>query len=134
MKCPAQHVAWGPTPVKKRPFGLGIETPIQSALNNRALADGPIMIIIPNTITHKASFVSSNKNGSICLYKTNVYHIYNDTSQINACRATRNSNRHHLRHTHNEDIAMPASTPNRLINEKSPYLQQQAFNPVDWHL
>lgn len=23
--------------------------------------------------------------------------------------------------------------PNRLINEKSPYLQQHAYNPVDWH-
>ena len=29
--------------------------------------------------------------------------------------------------------AMPVSTPNRLINEKNPYLQQHAFNPVDWH-
>ena len=28
---------------------------------------------------------------------------------------------------------MSASTPNRLIHEKSPYLQQHAFNPVDWH-
>lgn len=25
------------------------------------------------------------------------------------------------------------STPNRLINEKSPYLLQHAYNPVDWH-
>ncbi|WP_043630838.1 thioredoxin domain-containing protein [Desulfovibrio sp. TomC] len=24
-------------------------------------------------------------------------------------------------------------TPNRLIHEKSPYLQQHAYNPVDWH-
>ena len=24
-------------------------------------------------------------------------------------------------------------TPNRLINEKSPYLQQHAYNPVDWY-
>ncbi len=24
-------------------------------------------------------------------------------------------------------------TPNRLINEKSPYLLQHAFNPVDWY-
>ena len=24
-------------------------------------------------------------------------------------------------------------TPNRLINEKSPYLLQHAYNPVDWH-
>jgi len=23
--------------------------------------------------------------------------------------------------------------PNRLINEKSPYLLQHAYNPVDWH-
>ena len=23
--------------------------------------------------------------------------------------------------------------PNRLINEKSPYLLQHAFNPVDWY-
>ncbi|MGH7595004.1 MAG: DUF255 domain-containing protein, partial [bacterium] len=23
--------------------------------------------------------------------------------------------------------------PNRLISEKSPYLLQHAFNPVDWH-
>ncbi|MBL0713927.1 MAG: thioredoxin domain-containing protein [Desulfosarcina sp.] len=28
---------------------------------------------------------------------------------------------------------MPASRPNRLISEKSPYLQQHAYNPVDWH-
>lgn len=28
---------------------------------------------------------------------------------------------------------MPAPTPNRLIHEKSPYLQQHATNPVDWH-
>ena len=28
---------------------------------------------------------------------------------------------------------MPESTPNPLIHEKSPYLQQHAFNPVDWH-
>jgi len=25
------------------------------------------------------------------------------------------------------------NNPNRLINEKSPYLLQHAFNPVDWH-
>lgn len=25
------------------------------------------------------------------------------------------------------------STPNRLINEKSPYLLQHASNPVDWY-
>lgn len=24
-------------------------------------------------------------------------------------------------------------TPNRLIEEKSPYLLQHAYNPVDWH-
>ena len=28
---------------------------------------------------------------------------------------------------------MEHRTPNRLINEKSPYLQQHAYNPVDWH-
>lgn len=28
---------------------------------------------------------------------------------------------------------MPKKTPNRLIHEKSPYLQQHAYNPVDWH-
>jgi uncharacterized protein YyaL (SSP411 family) len=28
---------------------------------------------------------------------------------------------------------MPTATPNRLIHEKSPYLQQHAYNPVDWH-
>lgn len=27
----------------------------------------------------------------------------------------------------------PPSTPNRLAREKSPYLLQHAFNPVDWH-
>lgn len=26
----------------------------------------------------------------------------------------------------------PQKTPNRLINEKSPYLLQHAYNPVDW--
>ncbi|SHN84786.1 Protein of unknown function, DUF255 [Desulfitobacterium chlororespirans DSM 11544] len=25
------------------------------------------------------------------------------------------------------------SIPNRLINEKSPYLLQHAYNPVDWY-
>ena len=25
-----------------------------------------------------------------------------------------------------------SNVPNRLINEKSPYLLQHAFNPVDW--
>lgn len=28
---------------------------------------------------------------------------------------------------------MPAKTPNRLIDETSPYLKQHAYNPVDWH-
>ncbi len=28
---------------------------------------------------------------------------------------------------------MTQTTPNRLIHEKSPYLQQHAFNPVDWY-
>ncbi|MGD8544534.1 MAG: thioredoxin domain-containing protein [Candidatus Bathyarchaeota archaeon] len=28
---------------------------------------------------------------------------------------------------------MPHPRPNRLINEKSPYLLQHAYNPVDWH-
>lgn len=28
---------------------------------------------------------------------------------------------------------MPIASPNRLIHEKSPYLQQHAYNPVDWH-
>ena len=27
----------------------------------------------------------------------------------------------------------PQKTPNRLINEKSPYLLQHAYNPVDWY-
>jgi len=27
----------------------------------------------------------------------------------------------------------PTDTPNKLINEKSPYLLQHAYNPVDWH-
>ncbi|WP_330400341.1 DUF255 domain-containing protein [Tepidibacter mesophilus] len=27
----------------------------------------------------------------------------------------------------------PNRKPNRLINEKSPYLLQHAYNPVDWH-
>ena len=32
------------------------------------------------------------------------------------------------------DSSSPArGTPNRLINESSPYLQQHAFNPVDWY-
>jgi len=26
-----------------------------------------------------------------------------------------------------------AKKPNRLVNEKSPYLLEHAFNPVDWH-
>ena len=26
-----------------------------------------------------------------------------------------------------------AGRPNRLVNEKSPYLLQHAFNPVDWY-
>jgi len=26
-----------------------------------------------------------------------------------------------------------ANKPNRLINEKSPYLLQHAYNPVDWY-
>jgi uncharacterized protein YyaL (SSP411 family) len=26
-----------------------------------------------------------------------------------------------------------AKSPNRLIHEKSPYLQQHAYNPVDWY-
>jgi hypothetical protein len=25
------------------------------------------------------------------------------------------------------------SKPNRLVNEKSPYLRQHAYNPVDWY-
>lgn len=31
-------------------------------------------------------------------------------------------------------LPMPNTTkiPNRLINEKSPYLQQHAYNPVNW--
>ncbi len=28
---------------------------------------------------------------------------------------------------------MSPKKPNRLINEKSPYLQQHAYNPVDWY-
>lgn len=28
--------------------------------------------------------------------------------------------------------SVPQKTPNRLINEKSPYLLQHAYNPVDW--
>jgi uncharacterized protein YyaL (SSP411 family) len=31
------------------------------------------------------------------------------------------------------DNAMNAKHPNRLIGEKSPYLLQHAYNPVDWH-
>jgi len=31
------------------------------------------------------------------------------------------------------DIAMADRTPNRLISEKSPYLLQHAYNPVDWY-
>jgi uncharacterized protein YyaL (SSP411 family) len=27
----------------------------------------------------------------------------------------------------------PKGVPNRLINEKSPYLLQHAYNPVDWY-
>ena len=27
----------------------------------------------------------------------------------------------------------PNGKPNRLINEKSPYLRQHAYNPVDWY-
>jgi uncharacterized protein len=30
-------------------------------------------------------------------------------------------------------ITSPGPRPNRLIHEKSPYLLQHAFNPVDWH-
>ena len=26
-----------------------------------------------------------------------------------------------------------SKTPNKLINEKSPYLLQHAYNPVDWY-
>ena len=29
--------------------------------------------------------------------------------------------------------SMGNNTPNHLINEKSPYLQQHAYNPVDWY-
>ncbi|MFN0055512.1 MAG: thioredoxin domain-containing protein [Planctomycetales bacterium] len=29
--------------------------------------------------------------------------------------------------------AEPTRTPNRLLHESSPYLQQHAYNPVDWH-
>lgn len=28
--------------------------------------------------------------------------------------------------------SIPQKVPNRLINEKSPYLLQHAYNPVDW--
>lgn len=28
--------------------------------------------------------------------------------------------------------SVPQKTPNRLISEKSPYLLQHAYNPVDW--
>lgn len=28
--------------------------------------------------------------------------------------------------------SVPQKVPNRLINEKSPYLLQHAYNPVDW--
>jgi len=52
---------------------------------------------------------------------------------IHPYQLTTHSNRHHVRNTLIKDMAMSASTPNRLIHEKSPYLQQHAFNPVDWH-
>jgi uncharacterized protein YyaL (SSP411 family) len=32
-----------------------------------------------------------------------------------------------------QDTAEPQRKPNRLINEKSPYLLQHAYNPVDWY-
>ena len=34
---------------------------------------------------------------------------------------------------HGKDMAMVERTPNRLISEKSPYLLQHAYNPVDWY-
>ncbi len=37
------------------------------------------------------------------------------------------------RDTHLKESTMPASQTNRLINEKSPYLQQHATNPVNWY-
>jgi hypothetical protein len=30
-------------------------------------------------------------------------------------------------------MTVSSNRPNRLINEKSPYLLQHAHNPVDWH-
>jgi len=30
-------------------------------------------------------------------------------------------------------MPVPSHRPNRLVNEKSPYLLQHAYNPVDWH-
>jgi len=29
-------------------------------------------------------------------------------------------------------MSTPTKVPNRLINEKSPYLLQHTYNPVDW--
>jgi len=31
------------------------------------------------------------------------------------------------------ELPMDNQTPNRLIKEKSPYLLQHAYNPVDWY-
>ncbi|MGB6646935.1 MAG: thioredoxin domain-containing protein [Bacteroidota bacterium] len=36
---------------------------------------------------------------------------------------------HHSKDTHMDSTRKP----NRLLNEKSPYLRQHAYNPVDWH-
>ena len=36
-------------------------------------------------------------------------------------------------HKRGDSVDNPKKTPNRLINEKSPYLQQHAHNPVDWY-
>jgi uncharacterized protein YyaL (SSP411 family) len=35
--------------------------------------------------------------------------------------------------TENKEKPMPTAAPNRLIHEKSPYLLQHAYNPVDWY-
>ena len=73
----------------------------------------------------------SADNTYLRLLRTFVLSIFLKGCIINDMKA--NENTPHTKASHQETKNHQKKKPNHLINEKSPYLQQHAYNPVDWY-
>ena len=76
-------------------------------------------------------FSLSAENTYLRLLRGFVLSIFLKGCIVNDMKA--NENTPHTKASQQETKTQHKGKPNHLINEKSPYLQQHAYNPVDWY-